>query len=274
MILVTGATGQLGLELRALLQDKAIYLNRTELNLAKPDKLERSLSQYKFTSIINAAAYTQVDLAEKERELAFKINAESPGVLAKFAHERGIPFTHVSTDYVFDGTSTKPYKEEDAKNPQSVYGESKSVGEDNVVAHNPNALIIRTSWVYSTHGKNFIKTITKLGHERDELKVVSDQLGTLTLATDLAKTIQQAMDKKLSGIYHYSHEGRSSWYEVAVMLKKLTGFKANVTAIPSSEYPTPAKRPGNSLLDKTKIKTDLNLEIPEWSVALEKFLKA
>lgn len=274
MILVTGATGQLGLELRAKLSDKAIYLDRTQLDLSVPEKLREALSTYKFTAIINAAAYTQVDLAEKEKDLAFKINAESPGVLAKLAKEINIPFTHISTDYVFDGSSKVAYKETDKKNPQSVYGASKSEGEDRVLAQNPNALIIRTSWVYSAHGKNFIKTITKLGQERDELKVVSDQIGTLTKASDLAQVILLALEKNLKGIYHYSHEGKSSWYDVAVDLKKLTGFKAKVTPIPTVEYPTPAKRPANSLLDKSKIKADLKLDIPDWKVALETFLKA
>ena len=274
MILVTGATGQLGLELKAKLKDKAIYLDRTQLDLSVPEKICEALSKYKFTALINTAAYTQVDLAEKEKDLAFKINAESPGVMAKLAKELSIPFTHISTDYVFDGASKVAYKETDKKNPQSVYGASKSEGEDQVLAQNPNALIIRTSWVYSAHGKNFIKTITKLGQEKDELKVVSDQIGTLTKASDLAQVILQALEKNLKGIYHYSHEGQSSWYDVAVELKKLTSFKAKVTPIPTSEYPTPAKRPANSLLDKTKIKKDLNLEIPDWKVALEKFFKA
>ncbi len=274
MILVTGATGQLGFELKSLLADQAIFLDRAQLDLSRPELLKETLKPYKFKAIINTAAYTQVDLAERQKEIAQAVNTTSAGILAKIAADSGAQFVHYSTDYVFDGQSSKPYVETDNKNPQSVYGQTKSLGEDMILSQCPSALILRTSWVYSSHGKNFIKTILKAGAERDELNVVYDQIGTLTSAHDLAQVTLKSLESKLSGIYHFSGEGVSSWYDVAHFLKTSKRFKAQVNPILSVSYPTPAKRPNFSVLSKEKIKKDLGIRIPHWSETLEKFLGA
>lgn len=268
MILVTGSTGQLGKALREQLGDKAIYLDRKTCDLSSPDTLAQSLGQYKFDLLINTAAYTQVDLAEDESERAHTVNAVAPVRLAEICATKKAKLIHFSTDYVFDGNSSVPYVETDATNPLGQYGLSKLEGEKQLLKAMPDALILRTSWVYGD-GKNFVRTIAKFGHERDELKVVYDQVGTLTSAEDLARTAVAA--RELQGIYHFSNEGVCSWYDVAMAVKREIGFKAKITPILSRDYPTKARRPHFGVLCKSKLKKDLNIEIPYWLESLERY---
>jgi len=272
MILVLGANGQLGFELKKLLGDKAIYLDRNQCDLLKKEDVFRLFENYKFNILINAAAYTFVDKAEDEQNLAFEINAVAPGLLAELCRKESVKFVHLSTDYVFDGNEKDPYKEDHVIAPVNYYGLTKAEGEKKILNVNPFALIIRTSWVYSSHGNNFVKTMIKFGNSREELKVVNDQLGSPTWAKELASVVLQATHEDLKGIYHFSQEGQCSWYEFALEIKRLSGFSAKVIPIQSSEYPTRARRPNNSLLSKEKIKKDLKLEIPHWKESLKKMI--
>lgn len=270
MIFVTGANGQLGNELRLKLPH-ATFLEREKLDLSNLSQVESFLKETKIELLINAGAYTQVDKAEAEHELALKINAETPQLMARYAREKKFKLIHFSTDYVFSGQGFTPYLETDEVRPVNFYGQTKLQGEIGVMEENPESLIIRTSWVYSQFGKNFIKTMLKFGAERDSLNVVFDQIGTLTSAEDLAGVTLKA--RELSGIYHYSNEGVSSWYDVAYEIKRITEFKASVLPILSAEYPTPAKRPNYSVLNKNKIKNALGIKIPHWTESLELCLK-
>ncbi len=271
MIYVTGANGQLGQELKKTnLQGKATFLDRSQLDLSNLDQLEKFLQTSSISTIINTAAYTQVDKAEAEQELALTINAKAPALMAKYASERKFKFIHYSTDYVFNGEQTRPYHEADPTNPVNFYGETKLQGEQGVLSADPSALILRTSWVYSAHGKNFFNTMIRLAGERPELKVVADQIGTPTATHDLALITLKALDKDLSGIFHFSNEGVTSWYDFACEILRLKGLKIPVHPIKTSEFPTPAKRPAYSVLDKTKIKNALGEEIPDWREALQK----
>jgi dTDP-4-dehydrorhamnose reductase len=269
MIVVTGATGQLGFELKRLLGDKAQFVDRRELDLANVSTA--AVEKLKPTLLINAAAYTAVDKAEIEPDLARKVNTEGPATLAKLGQKLGFKLVQLSTDYVFDGTAKTPYKETDKVNPQGVYGKTKADGEKAVLQEQPGALIIRTSWVYSSHGKNFVKTVLRIAQEHKVMRVVNDQVGSLTYAGDLAAAVLQARD--LSGIYNYSNEGVGSWYDVTCAIKKFRGLAMTVEPITTAQYPTPAKRPLYSVLDKTKIKSALQLHIPNWMESLEKCLK-
>jgi dTDP-4-dehydrorhamnose reductase len=273
MILVLGSNGQLGFELKRLLANDAIYLDRNDCDLSKKTDLQGIFDKYKFSTLINAAAYTQVDKAEDEQDLAFEINAVAPGYLAELCKEHGVKFIHFSTDYVFDGLSKVPYLEEQSIAPINYYGFTKAEGEKRILILNPEALIIRTSWVYSSHGNNFVKTMIKFGNSREELKVVNDQFGSPTWARELALVTLAAINKDLKGFYHFSQGGQCSWYEFALEIKKISGFSAKVMPIPTTEYPTRAKRPNYSLLSKEKIKKDLNLEIPDWKESLNKMIK-
>ena len=220
--------------------------------------------------LINCAAYTAVDRAEQEKDLAFQVNAEAVGVLAAICKENHTKFIHISTDYVFDGTATAPYKEDSLTNPQSVYGASKLEGEKQALQFNPAAIIIRTSWVYSEYGKNFVKTMLKLLSEKDEISVVNDQVGSPTYAADLAEAIMQIISAPLwqAGIYNYSNEGIISWYDFAVAIKELIGSTCRINPIPTSQYPTAAKRPAYSVLDKSKIKQAFKIELKDWKQSL------
>ena len=274
-ILITGSNGQLGKELKRLEnsfpQFDFIFLSREDLPIHHFELVRNFFKGYQPQFLINCAAYTAVDRAESERELAFQVNGESVGVLAAVCKEYGTKLIHISTDYVFDGTATLPYKEESLTNPQSVYGASKLEGEKEALRFNPDSIIIRTSWVYSEFGKNFVKTMLKLMSEREDLNVVSDQFGSPTYAADLAETIVQIISSGQwhAGIYHYSNEGVISWYEFAVAIKELSGSVCKVNPIPTSQYPTPAKRPAYSVLDKTKIQSVFNLPIKDWKESLE-----
>ena len=281
-ILVTGSNGQLGKELRELSssfpQYNLIFLTREELALEDPRSIRDSFNKYHPDYCINCAAYTAVDKAEEEKELAFQINGTGVGLLAAACKKNNCRFIHISTDYVFDGTSTVPYKENDATNPQGVYGASKLEGEKLALQNNADIIIVRTSWVYSEFGKNFVKTMMRLMKEKNEISLVNDQFGSPTYATDLAGAILQII-KSLSfdvsrltshpGIYHYSNQGIISWYDFALAIKELTGSKCKVNPIPTSQYPTPAKRPAYSVLDTSKIREVFGIELKDWKESLK-----
>jgi dTDP-4-dehydrorhamnose reductase len=271
MTIVLGAKGQLGSELRHLLGDKALYFGHTELDLGDSSHLESAIRELKPAFVINAAAYNAVDRAETESDSALKINADAPGLLSKLSKELNFKFVHVSTDYVFDGESEIPYKETDVINPLNVYGRSKAEGEKLVLDANPNSVIFRTAWVHARNGKSFLNTVLRLAAEKKPMKVVSDSIGSPTWARDLAKVILKSRD--LSGIFHYSNEGSCSWYDFACAIKQLAHLDIDLSPIPSSAYPTPAKRPKFSLLDKTKIKDALGIQVPHWRESLELCLK-
>lgn len=267
MFLVTGANGQLGNELKLLLQDKAAYVDRDELDITDEEAVKAYVGQGKWDAIINCAAYTAVDKAESDEALAEKINVKGPENLAK----TGIPLIHVSTDYVFDGTNYRPYVETDEVNPQSVYGKTKLAGEQAVLANAQTAVIIRTAWLYSTFGNNFVKTMRKLGKERDSLNVVFDQVGSPTYARDLAQAIVDILPQMKPGmkeVYHFSNEGVCSWYDFATAIMAQSDLVCDVFPIESKDYPTPAKRPHYSVLNKGKIKKDFGIKINHWAVSL------
>ncbi|MFP5492695.1 MAG: dTDP-4-dehydrorhamnose reductase [Bacteriovoracia bacterium] len=249
MILVTGSTGQLGTELKKILGDKAIYLDRTKADFSKPEILRNQIRQYKFDYLINAAAYTQVDKAESEREIAMTVNATSVGVLAEVCREKKAKLAHVSTDYVFSGDSSRPYEVNDPTNPVNYYGETKLRGEQLVQSILPESLVVRTSWVWAQEGKNFVNTILKLGSELSEIRVVDDQLGSPTHAADIAKLL--SLGRHLCGTFHFSNKGVTSWYEFAQEIKKIMNFKASIVPIHTSEYPTAAKRPKFSVMKQS-----------------------
>lgn len=283
-ILVTGANGQVGQSLAALQtgypEFNLLLTDRAELDITDPQAITDYFAAHSVDACINCAAYTAVDKAESEQALAHTLNAEAPGWLAKACAERGVPIVHFSTDYVYHGNAAAPYREEDATNPQSVYARTKLQGEQLVQQHSPMACIIRTSWVYAPHGHNFVKTMLRLGRERDQLRVVFDQVGTPTYAPDLAEATLDLLRhafgrsalKGLNGIFHYSNEGVTSWYDFAVAIFDRAGITCSVAPIVSSEYPTPAQRPSFSVLNKEKIKTTFGLEIPHWQESLAKCL--
>jgi dTDP-4-dehydrorhamnose reductase len=258
-------------------------LSREELLVEDSSGINKTFESYRPNYCINCAAYTAVDKAESEKELAFKINVEAVGLLAKASREYDCRFIHISTDYVFDGTATIPYSEESATNPQSVYGESKLEGEKLAINANPGSLIIRTSWVYSEFGKNFVKTMLKLMSEREEINVVNDQVGSPTYAADLAESLLQIIGTLQTHyspltahlpiaigtpIYHFSNDGIISWYDFALAIKELSGSKCKVNPVPTSQYPTPARRPAYSVLDKAKIQATFGIELNDWKKSL------
>ena len=271
MIAVFGATGQLGSELKALLPSGAVFLDEVRADFTDLDGLAHTVREIKPTMILNAAAYTAVDKAESERDLAFKINCAAPQRLAELATELKYKMVHVSTDYVFNGQSVAPYEEFQDTDPLNVYGESKAEGEKAVLEACPEAVILRTSWVYSSYGKNFIKTVLRVAGEKRGMNVVNDQIGSPTFAADLAKVVLQARD--LQGIFHYTNEGAASWYDLAFAVKNINKLDFPLLPIASDDYPTPARRPRMSLLNKAKIKNALGIQIPHWMESLEKCLK-
>lgn len=267
MFLVVGANGQLGSELKLQLQGKAVYVDRTELDITDKAAVEAFVAQHQFEAIINCAAYTAVDKAESDEKVAELINVEGPRNLVA----TGLPLVHISTDYVFDGTACRPYSEDDEPNPQTAYGRTKLAGEKAVMETAQTAVIIRTAWLYSTFGNNFVKTMRKLGAERDSLNVVFDQVGTPTYAKDLAAAIVAILPQMKAGtkeIYHFSNEGVCSWYDFALAVMAQSDLNCEVLPIESKDYPTPAKRPHYSVLNKTKIKRDFGIKINNWAVSL------
>ena len=282
-ILVTGANGQLGNELNELsvlyTDYSFVFITRNELDLSDTKAITTYFIDKTFDVIINCAAYTAVDKAESEQVLARDINTKAIETLAQIAKEKAISLIHISTDYVFDGKNFKPYIETDPTNPQGVYGQTKLDGEQVMLAINPaNSLIIRTSWVYSSFGNNFVKTMMRLGKERDELGVIYDQVGTPTYARDLAQVILSIIQhptlnaQKTTEIYHFSNEGVCSWYDFAKAIFELSAIACYVKPIETLDYPTPAKRPHYSLLNKAKIKNTFDITIPYWKDSLHECL--
>jgi dTDP-4-dehydrorhamnose reductase len=273
-ILVTGANGQLGSELNVLSKDynlfEWVFTDREELDLCNLENLVFELSKIKPQYIINCAAHTAVDRAETEFELSDILNHQSVRVLAKWSEDNNCKLIHISTDYVFDGTVSTALTELAPTNPINVYGKTKLAGEKACIKENSSAIIIRTSWVYSSFGNNFVKTMSRLMQERDSLNVVNDQIGSPTYAADLARAIMTIITHEnwQAGIYHFSNEGEISWYEFALAIQEIGGFDCAIDGIPSSAYPTPAKRPQYSLLDKTKIKETFGVVVPDYKESL------
>ena len=277
-ILVTGSNGQLGSEIRELSPNYSynfFFTDVNDLDISKESEIKKYVNEKDIDLIINCAAYTAVDKAEEEKELADLINHKAVKYLADTAKEKNVPLIHISTDYVFDGKNYRPYVENDPVNPQGVYGLTKLKGEETFKNSGANGIIIRTSWVYSSYGHNFVKTMLRL-KDRNELGVVFDQVGTPTYARDLAYTILEIINKNLqkiknkkAEIYHYSNEGVISWYDFAKAIFEIENINIKVNPIESKDYPTPAKRPHYSVLNKKKIKNEFNITIPYWRDSLK-----
>ena len=282
-VLVTGSKGQLGSELQeevskvSLPDSHFFFTDKDELDISDQTEIKNFVETNHIDTIINCAAYTAVDKAEEDEISADKINHLAVRYLAEISKSNNIRLVHISTDYVFDGTNHKPYIESDMTNPNAVYGKTKLDGEKAMIDINPdNAIIIRTSWVYSSYGANFVKTMLRLGEDRDTLGVIFDQVGTPTYAKDLAQTILNILPKIENNnveIYHYSNEGVCSWYDFSKTIFELSDINCQVNPIETTEYPTPAKRPHYSLLNKAKIKEDFNIDIPYWKSSVRECLK-
>lgn len=275
-ILITGCNGQLGNEMQLLekVNPQHQYFNTdvAQLDITNPEAIEEFVSNNAIDIIVNCAAFTAVDKAESSQELCHLLNAKAPEYLAAAVAKRGGYLVQVSTDYVFDGTNHTPYTEDEATCPNSVYGSTKLEGEKLAMAACANTMIIRTAWLYSTFGNNFVKTMIRLGQEKPELGVIFDQIGTPTYAGDLAAAIMAAINHGIvPGIYHFSNEGVISWYDFTKAIHRIAGITScHVKPLHTTEYPTPAARPHYSVLDKTKIKQTYGIEIPYWEESLEK----
>ena len=278
-ILVTGANGQLGSEFRFLSnfdnQYKWIFTDRGELDLMDLKNLKEKISIINPDILINCAAYTAVDKAESEIDSADILNHQAVEIMAEWTLNNDCKLIHVSTDYVFDGTSSIALSEDSLTSPINIYGKTKLAGEIACLKGNPKSIIIRTSWVYSSYGANFVKTMLRLLKEKDTLNVVNDQIGSPTYAADLAQAIFAIINHAnwQPGVYNYSNLGEISWYEFALAIHELGGLECKVSGIPSSQYPTPAKRPAFSLLDKSKIKATYSLSIPHYKESLRKCME-
>ncbi|TRX40145.1 dTDP-4-dehydrorhamnose reductase [Flavobacterium restrictum] len=277
-ILVTGANGQLGSEIKELAGNYPdfdfVFTDIADFPLDKEETIITNFNQLKPAIVINCAAYTAVDKAEQDVAVADAINHLAIATLATLCEQNGTKLVHVSTDYVFDGTSPMAYKEDALPNPKSVYGVTKLAGELACATNCPDSIIIRTAWVYSEFGNNFVKTMLRLMTERESISVVNDQVGSPTYAGDLAQVILTILDsgKWESGVYHYSNEGEISWFDFAKDIKEIAGKTCEVNGIPASSYPTPAERPAFSLLDKTKIKAVYGIVVPDYKVSLKKMM--
>ena len=277
--LITGANGQLGTELHEILErefpGQTLYTDVQELDLTNAKAVDSYVANNEITHIVNCAAYTAVDRAEEEKMLCAAVNTDAVKNLAMAADANGAKIIHISTDYVFDGTNHRPYRESDKVNPISQYGTTKRKGETLLLALAPQAIIIRTAWLYSAHGKNFVKTMLRLADSQPEIKVVCDQIGTPTFARDLASAVAKVLQSHqwVPGIYHFTDEGAASWYDFAKAIFRIAGKDVKVTPIPTEDYPTPASRPSYSILDRTRIKATYGIEIPHWEEALADCLR-
>ncbi len=283
-ILITGANGQLGSEIRKISEQypelKFSFTDVAELDITSAEKVADFLSEFKPEFLVNCAAYTAVDKAETDESTATLLNATAVGILAEQSAKIGCKMIHISTDYVFNGNGPRPYKEDNLVDPQSAYGQTKLDGEILCLQSNPESLIIRTSWLYSAFGNNFVKTMLRLGNERTELGIVADQIGSPTNAADLASAILTIISSVLNqtksfipGIYHYSNEGVASWYDFTKAIFDIVGINCLVKPISSEDYPSPVKRPAYSVMDKSKIKTTFGLQIPHWRDSLKKYFQ-
>ncbi len=286
MILITGGKGQLGHCFQELAasqpKQQFTFVDVDELDITDARAVRKFFQKTKPTWVVNCAAYTAVDKAETEQATAHKINVLGPKTLAKNCRAAGIPFIHISTDYVYHNRQNTPFREGDRETPQGVYAKTKLLGDRAALAANPLTMIFRTSWVYSHVGNNFVKTMLRLGSERSNLNVVFDQIGSPTFAPDLASAIFQVIQKVenqevsrevIRGIWHYSNEGVTSWYDFAVEIFALSGIPCHVAPIETKDYPTPAQRPPFSLMNKGKIKAAFGLEIPHWRESLATCLR-
>lgn len=280
-ILITGSKGQLGSEFvelsKALNKFEFFFTDKEELDITKSNQIEDFCILNKIDAIINCAAYTAVDTAEDECELADLINAIAVSNIVNVVEKLSLKLIHISTDYVFDGNSSVPYKEEDIVNPTSIYGISKLNGENHVINSDSNSIVIRTSWVYSSFGNNFVKTILRIAREREKLGIIFDQIGTPTYARDLASVCVKIIGAENlvldnQKIYHYSNEGAISWYDFAKSICELSNIDCVISPIETHQYPTKAKRPNYSVLNKSKIKESFDIEIPYWKDSLKKCL--
>ena len=283
-VLVTGANGQLGSEIRrisGLFPDIVFaFTDVDELDITHSLKVASYLAAFQPQFLINCAAYTAVDKAETDIEMATLLNATAVGILSKQSAEIGCKMIHVSTDYVFNGRGPRPYKEDDPVDPQSAYGKTKLEGEVLCQKFNPESLIIRTSWLYSAFGNNFVKTMIRLGNERDELGVIVDQIGSPTNAADLAaavltiiSSVENGNKSFVPGIYHYSNEGVASWYDFTKAIFDIAGINCSVKPIASEDYPSPVQRPAYSVMNKSKIKLIFGLQIPHWRDSLIEYFQ-
>jgi len=283
IVLVTGANGQLGNELRLCSANAPdmvfIFTDENEMDISQPNDVRKILNLHKPNFLVNCAAYTAVDKAESEVEKAELINTIAPGILCELCNESGTQLIHVSTDYVFDGYGNVPYRETDTCNPNGVYAKTKYQGELLILEKSTNACIIRTSWLYSTFGHNFLKTIIRLSATKPEISVVFDQIGTPTYAADLAKAIVEIIPQMAKNplgkpeIFHYSNEGVASWFDFAKAIVDINGLPTKVMPIETKDFPTPAPRPVFSVMNKEKIRNFFNIEIPYWRESLEIAIK-
>ena len=287
-IVVTGGNGQLGKEVQEISssypQFEFYFLTRDDMPIDQFELVRNYFRTLKPAYCINCAAYTAVDKAESEKDLAFLVNGEAVGVLAAVCREHDTKFIHISTDYVFNGEGTYPYTENFPADPINAYGASKLEGEKQATGFNPDSIVIRTSWVYSSFGRNFVKTMMRLMGEKDEIRVVNDQIGSPTYAADIAELIleiiangQLTPDKWIPGVYNFSNEGILSWFEFAEVIKEIIKCPCDVKPITTADYPTPAKRPAYSVLDKTKVQETFGLQLKDWkeslAVCIEKIKK-
>lgn len=275
-ILVTGSRGQLGRELHDVLEERlpgcTVYTDADELDITDAAAVEAFLRTGDFSHVINCAAYTNVEGAEEDKHLCYSINVDGIRNIARHADELGVKVLHISTDYVFDGCSCRPYTEGDKVNPTSEYGNTKRRGETALLGLSPESIIVRTGWLYSPHGHNFVKTMLRLGGERSEIKVVFDQIGTPTYARDLAEAIATMVltSHWIPGIYHFANEGACSWYDFAVSIMDCAGKDCKVVPITSTDFPSAVSRPPFSVLDKSRIKATYGINIPHWQNALRR----
>lgn len=281
-ILVTGANGQLGWELGQLAKSypafKFVLVDRSQMDLSYPDTFEKLIQTINPDCIVNTAAYTAVDKSETEKELAYTINATAVQELARISKALAIPFITYSTDYVFDGEATEPYLSSTKIDPLNYYGSTKAAGETLAMEANENTIVIRTSWVFSSHGNNFVKTMLRLMKERESLNIVADQKGRPTYAKDLAMATMKMIEalhagKTINGVYHYANTGETTWFDFAAKIKAIAGLDCALNPIETKDFPTPAKRPTYSVLDTSRIEEALSIDIPTWEDALASCMK-